>query len=231
MKIPLHHRWHVPTPRAKQIQHELAGKVLHRGPINSCDRVRTIAGVDVSYGRNNRAYVSIVVCNFPDCSIIQKISLSRTFKHLMPYIPGFLSFREAPPVIAALKRLQGRPDVFIFDGQGIAHPRRLGLAAHLGVLLNVPSIGCAKSVLYGTYTEPPPGLKGAYTFLKNKETEIIGIALRTRIYVKPVIVSIGHLIDLDTAGDIVLKCCKHTRIPEPIRIAHNGTQQLRSRHA
>jgi deoxyribonuclease V len=148
-------------------------------------------------------------------------------KRLFPYIPGYLSFREAPVVIEAIRKLKTKPDAFIFDGQGIAHPRRMGLAAHIGLFLDKLSVGCAKTLLYGVHEEPPPGVSGAYTFLKTPENEprgfggdIIGIVLRTRKYVKPVFVSIGHKVDLELAGDIVMSCCSKYRLPEPIRAAH-----------
>ena len=125
-----------------------------------------------------------------------------------------------PPLISVLKTLKTKPDVILCDGQGIAHPRRLGLASHLGVTLETSTIGCAKSHLYGKFQEPPPGLKGAYQFIKDSSDGLLGIVLRTRAYTNPVFVSPGHKMDIETAGDIVMACCTKFRIPEPLRIAH-----------
>jgi deoxyribonuclease V len=144
----------------------------------------------------------------------------------MPYVPGLLSFREAPAILAACEGLASEPDLFVFDGQGFAHPRRFGIASHVGVILGKPSIGCAKSRLCGTHHEPAKGA-GSYVFLYDGD-EVIGAVLRTRDNVSPVYVSIGHRIDLETAVQYVLGCCKGYRLPEPTRYAHRaaGGEQL-----
>jgi deoxyribonuclease V len=145
----------------------------------------------------------------------------------MPYVPGFLSYRELPVLIKAYKKMQLEPDVILVDGQGIAHPRRLGLASHLGVVLGRPTIGCAKSHLFGQYAVP--GVKrGMYTIMKNGD-EAIGIVLRTRDNVKPLFVSPGHLVSADDCLSVVLKVTKRYRIPEPIRYAHKMAR-LKAEH-
>jgi deoxyribonuclease V len=135
-----------------------------------------------------------------------------------PYVPGLLAFREGPIVLAALERLAERPDVLIFDAQGLAHPRRMGLATHLGILLDVPSVGCAKSRLCGKETEPGEE-KGSWTPLLDRG-EVIGAVVRTRSRVRPVYVSVGHRVDLETAVSLVLSCATKYRLPEPTRWAH-----------
>ncbi|MHC4394711.1 MAG: endonuclease V [Planctomycetota bacterium] len=168
-------------------------------------------------------------------SAVQKVSF--------PYIPGLLSFREAPVCIAAVEKLKSKPDLFIIDGQGIAHPRRLGLAAHLGLFFNKPTIGCAKSRLTGTFKDPPLE-KGTYTLLKDKKAamhkaihdlqatrhEIIGAAVRTRNNVKPVFVSVGNKCMLDDAIKITLACTTKYRLPEPTRLAHQTVTRLRLKY-
>ena len=123
-------------------------------------------------------------------------------------------------MLEAIKKLKTEPDLFLFDGQGIAHPRGIGIASHLGVILDKPSIGCAKSHLYGNYEEPPPALKGAYTFLKDNAGTLMGIVMRSKKYTKPIFISQGHRIGLTTAADIIFKCLTKYRIPEPLRLAH-----------
>ncbi len=139
---------------------------------------------------------------------------------IYPYIPGFLSFREIPALIPVLEKIHVEPDILIVDGQGIAHPRRLGLASHLGLISNKPSIGCAKSKLIGMYREP--GIrKGDWEYLKDGD-EIIGAVLRTRTAVRPVFVSIGHGVTLESAVDLILQCCTRYRLTDPIRHAHRA---------
>jgi deoxyribonuclease V len=139
-------------------------------------------------------------------------------KPSFPYVPGLLSFRESPLTLAACEKLTVTPDLILVDGQGIAHPRRLGLASHLGLLLNTPTIGCAKSLLCGRYEEP--GIDaGSYTEVMDG-SETIGVALRTKAELKPVYVSIGHKVDLQAAIHWILECCRGYRLPEPTRLAH-----------
>jgi len=161
----------------------------------------------------------------PDFGLIEKTTACR--KLMFPYIPGLLSFREAPVCIAAVKKLKHEPDAFIVDGQGIAHPRRLGLAAHLGLFFDKPTVGCAKSRLTGEYEEPRTR-KGAYSFLKDGN-EVIGAVVRTRDDVKPLFVSVGNKCLLQDAIDIVLACTVKYRLPEPSRLAHHLVSEFRLR--
>lgn len=208
------HTWNVTTDEAKQIQNELSHQVVQ---IDQFDKIRTVAGVDIGI-KNDVATASVIVLNFPDLQIVDGV-VAQSNIHF-PYIPGYLAFREIPPLLVVFARLQTEPDLVIVDGQGIAHPRRFGLAAHLGLILDKPTFGCAKSRLCGEYKEP--GLeKGAWSYLKdNKET--IGIALRTRTNVSVVYVSVGHGISLETAREITLSCCPKYRLPETTRFAHQA---------
>ncbi len=208
------HSWDVSIDEAKQIQGELRERVVR---LERFDKIRTVAGVDIGI-RDNIALASVVVLNFPDLQIVDGVVTESKVR--FPYIPGYLSFREIPPLLVAFARLQTEPDLVIVDGQGIAHPRRFGLASHLGLVLNRPTIGCAKSRLCGQYTEPDK-VKGAYSPLFDKD-EIIGTVLRTRTNVSVVFVSIGHNISLDAARKLTLACCTRYRLPETTRYAHKA---------
>jgi len=180
-------------------------------------RIGSVAGVDASYDRTagtTRAAVS--VHGFPGLEPLARRALRRRTR--FPYVPGFLSFREAPALLAALAGLRRRPDLILCDGQGLAHPRRFGLACHVGVLLDVPSIGVAKSRLVGVHA-PVPEARGAWVPLRDAG-ETIGAVLRTRAGVRPVYVSVGHRVGLETAIALVLRCAPRHRLPEPIRRAH-----------
>jgi len=178
--------------------------------------IRTIAGIDAGFedgGRITRA--AVVLMTWPGLEAIEQAVARRptTF----PYIPGLLSFRELPAVLDAFGRLEQTPDLLLCDGQGIAHPRRFGIACHLGVLLDLPAIGVGKSRLTGTYVEPGP-LKGDRVPLLDGG-ERIGIVLRSRTHVRPLFVSPGHRVSVDSAADWVLHCCTRYRLPEPVRAA------------
>jgi deoxyribonuclease V len=222
------HSWNLSYSRARDVQADLACKVeftrLKKSP-------KLIAGIDCAFSKDGeRILAVVVVLRPPHFELVETVSASR--KVTFPYIPGLLSFREAPVCIAAVEKLQNQPDVFIIDGQGIAHPRRLGLAAHLGLFLDQPTIGCAKSRLSGTYEEPPLE-KGAYSLLKdekgkqNSQSEIIGAVVRTRTNVKPVFVSVGHKCLLKDAVRVVLDCSVKYRLPEPTRLAHQAVSRLK----
>jgi deoxyribonuclease V len=193
---------------------------LHERLVLSWDgrQVATVGGVDVSV-KDKRSRAAIVVLSYPDLRPLEGVTAARptTF----PYVPGLLAFREGPVVLAAWEQLERKPDLLIFDGQGIAHPRGIGLAAHLGLWLGRPSIGVAKTRLYGQHDEPG-GTKGEGAELCDPRDpdRAIGCVLRTRTNVKPVYVSPGHLIDVPHAIEYILACCTRYRLPEPIRWAH-----------
>ncbi len=214
MKITTPHPWQVSTTEAKEIQRELREKISLQADFGE---VRMVAGVDVGM-KGDMAQAAIVVLSYPDLAVLEQSVAEE--QAAMPYIPGLLAFREAPAILAACEKLTLEPDLFIFDGQGIAHPRRMGIASHVGVILDRPSIGCAKSRLWGKHHEPA-AQAGSYVHLYDGE-DIIGAVLRTRDKVSPVYVSIGHRIDLETGIDYVLGCCRKYRLPEPIRYAHRA---------
>ena len=208
------HSWQVTVAEAYEIQRRLASQVSRRSEV---DAPRLVAGVDISApDRGGMAKGAVVVLSLPDLALVESSVVEQGLS--LPYIPGLLSFRETPLLLAACERLTLTPDLFIADAQGIAHPRRLGLASHLGLLLDVPAIGCAKSILcgsHGSLGEEP----GSYASLLDNG-EVIGAALRTKRGVKPVYVSIGHKVDLEAAIHWVLACCRGYRLPEPTRLAH-----------
>ena len=208
------HSWNVTPEEARQLQNELRIQVI------STDRfgtINTVAGVDIGL-KKDTAIASVVVLSFPELQVVDSVVIASPVR--FPYIPGLLSFREIPPLLTTFDQLQTIPDLIIVDGQGIAHPRRFGLASHLGLILDKPTIGCAKSRLWGRYTEPNTE-QGAYTYLTDKE-EVIGAAVRTRTNVRVVYVSIGHRISLDSARMWTLACCRGYRLPETTRHAHNA---------
>jgi deoxyribonuclease V len=179
--------------------------------------VRLVAGVDVAFGPDGRRCLAgVVVYDLHTGQAIEQQLAWRPVR--FPYVPGLLSFREAPAALAALRKLRCEPDVFMFDAQGIAHPRRLGLAAHVGLLIDRPSLGCAKSLLCGDYEEPP-GKAGRHSPIVHRG-ETIGAVLRTRTDINPVFVSIGHRLTLTDAVRIVMQCVTRYRLPEPARLAH-----------
>ncbi|RME25795.1 MAG: deoxyribonuclease V [Deltaproteobacteria bacterium] len=207
------HRWDVTIERALEIQKDLAKRILLR-PLPQ--RIELVAGADMCYDRERELFVAaVVVLSFPQMGVVEEAWSVRDAS--FPYVPGLLSFREAPALVDAFEKLRNRPDVLMLDGQGLAHPRRLGLACHVGLLFGMPSVGCAKSRLVGTAREP--GLRrGCKTLLYDKG-EKVGVVLRTRDGVRPVYVSPGHLADLGTSARLVLRCSKGYRLPEPTRLA------------
>jgi len=207
------HRWNISPARAIAIQKTLALRIIVR---RTESRLDLVAGADAAFSEDgSRCIAGIVVWDARTRSIIERQAVVR--RVTFPYVPGLLSFREAPALLSAIRRLRCWPDAFLFDGQGYAHPRRFGLACHLGMLIGRPSAGCAKSVLVGECVEP--GLRrGACTELVDRG-ECIGAALRTRDGVKPVYVSVGHRVDLKQAVDLVLRSGNGYRLPEPTRLA------------
>jgi len=216
MQIVNRHGWQVTTARAKEIQLELAGEVSHVGDISN---PRFIAGVDISVNRWTKTGTgAVVVLSYPTLEIAEiKVVTDRIN---FPYVPGLLSFREMPFLLAAFEKVTYVPDLVLVDGQGIAHPRRIGLASHLGLWLGLPTIGCAKSRLCGEHEIPPPEAGSSVELIDNGE--VIGAVLRTKSGVKPLYISIGHMIDLTSAVRIVLDCCRGYRLPEPTRLAHQA---------
>lgn len=208
------HPWQVSTTEAQAIQRNLASQVLRHGDIGE---VRLVAGMDVSAPRNRgMARGAVVVLHYPELTLEEWKMVEETLN--FPYIPGFLSFRELPIVLKAFEALSCVPDLIMADGQGILHPRRLGIAAHLGLLLDRPTVGCAKSLLLG-YHDPVPFDAGAWAPVRDGD-EVVGAALRTRDGKNPVYVSIGHKIDLHQAIQWTLRCVQGHRLPEPTRLAH-----------
>lgn len=220
MKIRHLHNWNVTLEEAADIQKALKEMLSFEFPTK---KVSTIAGVDVSFPQKNLGLCVIVVMD-------ETLNVIESVYHIQevhfPYVPGFLSFREGPIFTETVKKLKTVPDVFFFDGQGIAHPRGFGLAAHMGLLLGEPSLGVAKSHLYGSYNEPGRN-KGDFSYMYNETGEIIGTVLRTKKDTKPVFVSPGHMIDVSTAMALIMKYTGKYRIPEPTRQAHLLTQRLR----
>jgi deoxyribonuclease V len=220
------HAWDVSPAEARSIQADLAGRVALTDAI-SIDAIETVAGVDNTYVKLDSlttVCAVVVVLAFPAMEIIETAIVWQPIA--FPYVPGLLSFREAPAVLAACADLTAEPDVFLCDGQGYAHPRRLGLASHLGLFLNRPTVGCAKSRLVGQYEESER-VFGAQTPLVDRG-EVIGAAVRTRPRHKPLFVSPGHKISIETAVVIALACCRDGAfLPEPTRLAHEITTRER----
>ena len=200
------------------VQRQLRGVVAHGEPV-ALDQIHTVAGVDASYREIGRA--AIAVFSFPDLTLLEEVTATR--KAPFPYIPGLLAFREGPVALAAYERLAIQPDLLLFDAHGYAHPRRMGLASHLGVYLDRPSIGCAKSRLTGKYEEPGPE-SGAWSPLLSRGEEI-GRVVRTKARTKPIFVSVGYRVTLPLAVEVVLRCVRGYRLPEPTRIADRLTRQ------
>ena len=206
------HPWRVTPAEAMAIQERLRGLVVREG---SLAEVRRVAGLDVGF-RGGVARAAVVVVSYPELELQARAVAERPVE--FPYVPGLLTFREGPAALDALSRLAAEWDVLLCDGQGIAHPRRLGLASHLGVLLDRPSVGCAKSRLVGSYAEPGEAA-GSWTELVDGG-EVVGAAVRTRSGAKPVFVSVGHRVSLPEAIALVLGCTRGRRLPEPARLAH-----------
>lgn len=207
-------QWPATTPEARELQLLLAVRISR---LNSIDNPRLVAGADLSPpDESGVARGAVVVLRLPELALAEvKVA---TGKPSFPYVPGLLSFRESPLVLAAWRKLELSPDFLLVDGQGIAHPRRFGIASHLGLLLDIPTIGCAKSILVGKSREIGSRV-GNWAPLMDGE-EVVGAALRTRSGAKPIYVSIGHRVDLDSAIRWVLACCRGYRLPEPTRLAH-----------
>jgi deoxyribonuclease V len=223
MKINHIHNWDITYKEAVDIQQHLKGKLI----LNDKEfprRISTIAGADISYSKHNDMFfAAVILLAYPAMDVIEEVSLSE--RAPFPYIPGLLSFREGPALIKAFGKLKGVPDCVIFDGQGIAHPRGIGLASHMGLFLDIPTIGCAKRRLVGVHDETGDEV-GDYANLL-LDGRIIGAVVRTKKKVKPLYVSPGHKIGLRKAVDVVLACCRGYRLTEPVRRAHLAVNRIR----
>jgi deoxyribonuclease V len=211
------HRWDVRPADAIRIQNDLRARVAEtpfRGPL------QTVAGVDVGV-HDDMARAAVVVLRYPELTLLESVIVDMPAS--FPYVPGLLAFREAPAVLSAFEKLAREPDLIIVDGQGLAHPRRFGIACHLGVVLDRPTIGCAKSRLVGTHHEPGAAV-GSWVELRDTD-EVIGAVLRSREGASPLYISIGHKVDLETAVRSVLACCRGYRLPETTRQAHLAASQ------
>jgi deoxyribonuclease V len=214
MKVHELHEWEVGVAQAREIQLSLAKRVVVG---NEVINPRLVAGIDISApDAQGVASGAVVVLRYPELSIVEVEIAQGKIK--LPYIPGLLSFREAPLILAACEKLRNVPDLILIDGQGVAHPRRFGLASHVGLFLDLPTVGCAKSILCGQH-RPVEEEAGSHAELLDNG-ELIGAALRTKSGVKPIYVSVGHKIDLASALQWVIKCCRGYRLPDPTRLAH-----------
>jgi deoxyribonuclease V len=238
------HSWNVSVEEAIQIQEALRDRIILKNTFSKVHPVRnssgasnpateqrrfisngvkTIGGGDVAYSKKgNFLFGAIVVLSFPDMEILDMTTANG--KISFPYIPGLLSFRESPILIKIFQRLKLKPDVMIYDGQGIAHPRKMGLASHMGLWFDLPSIGCAKTPLLDEFISPGPS-RGSFGWIRREEVKV-GAVLRTREKVKPLFISPGHRIDLSTSIQLILESCKGYRFPEPLRKAHQLTEHL-----
>lgn len=216
MDLVRRHDWNLTPTQAVALQRELAGEIVADKALN-LDAVRLVAGVDVSV-KNDRSHAAIVVATFPDFRVVETVTALMPTP--FPYVPGLLSFREGPVLEEAFGRLQAEPDVFLFDGMGTAHPRRIGIASHMGLWLQRPTIGVGKTRLCGR-NAPLAEEKGAHQPLVDKG-ETIGAVVRTRTGKHPLFISPGHLADIPSSVALVLACAPKFRLPEPIRLAHKA---------
>ena len=219
------HSWNLNPKEAIALQKELKEQVrlvpLTKEPT-------LIGGADVSMNRfAKEGFAGFVTLTYPELQLVDHAVTKGAIP--MPYIPGLLSFREIPMLVGAWKKLKTKPDVLVVDGIGIAHPRRLGIASHLGLVLGTPTVGCAKSVLTGVYEEPRDEAGSTSPLIDPKTDEVLGMALRTKDRIKPVFVSAGHLITLEEAVELVRDCVRKHRLPEPTRFAHNTVNEYRVR--
>jgi deoxyribonuclease V len=210
------HAWTLQQEEAIALQKELAARIIRTDQLP--DRVQYVAGVDMALNEEtNMARAAVVLLTYPELEIVEKHVYEEPVR--MPYIPGLLSFREIPCILGAFAHLKTQPDLVMVDGQGIAHPRYLGIASHLGLWLDLPTIGCAKSILRGKYDEQALSDEVGMWLPLIYKKETIGAALRTRSHVKPMIISLGHRISLETSIRYVLACGRGYRLPEPTRQA------------
>jgi deoxyribonuclease V len=221
MNFPTLHAWNLTPTAAVALQKELAGRVRSDVPLQSCN---LIAGADCSYNRfSTTIYAGVVVLRADDLRVVER--QGAVGETTFPYVPGLLTFREAPTLLQAFAKLEHVPDLVVCDGQGVAHPRRIGFVSHVGLWLNVPCVGCAKTRLVGSFTEPDREA-GSSTPLFDRG-DVIGRVVRSKTGVKPLFVSSGHLIDIHSAVRWVLATTRKYRVPEPTRLAHHYVNALR----
>lgn len=220
MHVHKRHDWDLTPEQAIALQKELRGEVISDRPID-IGAVRLVAGVDVSV-KEDQSQAAVVVATFPDFKPVETVRVRRSTP--FPYVPGLLSFREGPVLEEAFERLTVEPDIFLFDGMGIAHPRRIGIASHMGLWLRKPTVGCGKTRLCGRF-EILPEEKGAMAPLVDGG-ETIGMAVRTRTRMNPMFISPGHLADIPTSVEFVMRCTEKYRLPEPIRMAHKAAGEF-----
>ena len=221
MKFRQLHSWELTPKEAIALQRELAAKIDTTSRIGRCE---LIAGADVSFNRSSHIfYAGVVIVRASDGAVIERQGAVREIH--FPYVPGILSFRESPVLLDAFAKVEAEPDAIMLDAHGFSHPRRFGLTCHVGLILDRPTLGCAKTPLVGTFDEPGPEV-GDYTPLRDRD-EVIGRVLRTKKRVKPVFVSVGQRINLEQASELVLQSCRGYRLPEPTRQAHLYVNELR----
>ena len=221
MKPPLRARWNLSPREAARLQERLRERVVLEDDFES---VRYVAGADLAFDpETDQAFAGVTVYRFPELEEVERRAARRRLR--FPYVPGLLSFREGPALLAAFARLRTEPDLILIDGHGRAHPRLFGIACHLGVLLDKPTIGCAKSLLVGSHYEP--GAKAGSSAPLVYRGERVGVVLRTRDGVKPIYVTTGHRVSLDTAVQLVRQCLDGYRIPKPTRQADHYVRDLR----
>jgi deoxyribonuclease V len=221
MRIHERHTWDIDISQARALQTMLAGEVDATAPLKPWT---TVAAADVSYNKFDPwLYAAVVVIRADSFEVVERVGVVQEAR--FPYVPGLLSFREAPAVLEAFRQLRTRPDVVLCDGQGIAHPRRIGLASHLGLWLDLPTVGCAKSWLCGAYDVPGPD-RGDWSPLTDRG-EVVGAVVRTRTRVKPLFVSPGHRCDLEGAVAVVLATAIRYRLPVPSQMAHAYVNEIR----
>ena len=209
--------WKLHPRAAAALQCDLAPWVVSQ-PFHASSFI--LAGIDTGY-QGDLARAAVILMQYPELSVIEISVAQRRVQ--FPYRSGLLAFREGPVVLDALKGLHTRPQLLLIDGQGVAHPRRFGIACHIGLLTNLPSIGCAKTCLVGQY-QAPPSDRGSFSHL-TIDHEVIGAVVRTRSHVKPIYISVGHKIELSDCIRIVIECCRGYRLPEPIRRAHRAAAE------
>jgi deoxyribonuclease V len=216
----IHHPWDLTPKQAIELQKQLAPRVILKTTLK-INRVRTIAGIDTAYCEGVGC-AAVVVLKLEDLKTVESKTATRPIN--FPYVPGLLSFREGPVILEALDKLKSPPDLLMFDGQGIAHPRRFGIASHIGLLADIPAVGCAKTKLVGKYQEPEVE-QSNFTYLRDGNNTI-GAVVRTRSRVKPVFVSTGHRVNLGDSIKLVLRCSNEYRLPAPIRRADKLSRKI-----